>query len=95
MNPGFKRIGIRCLGWTFIVLGIVGLFLPILQGVLFLLIGLGLLSNSSSWAARLLHRLRERFPGIAGKYSEALAKARNLQIKMFTKKVKKVTEEFD
>ena len=93
MNARLKRIGIWWLGWTFIVLGILGLFLPILQGILFLLIGLSLLSQSSPWAARLLDRLRERFPGIAGKYSEAKAKARDLQVKMFKKKKK--AEEFD
>jgi len=93
MNARLKRIGIYWLGWMFIVLGILGLFLPILQGILFLLIGLSLLSQSSPWAARILHRLRERFPGIAGKYSEAMAKARDLQVKMFKKKKK--AEEFD
>ena len=39
-----KRVFILALGWTFIVLGILGLFLPILQGILFLLIGFILLS---------------------------------------------------
>jgi uncharacterized membrane protein YbaN (DUF454 family) len=93
MNARFKRIGIYWLGWFFIVLGILGLFLPILQGILFLLVGLSLLSQSSPWAARLLQRLRERFPRIAGTYSEAMAKARDLQVKMFKKKKK--AEEFD
>jgi uncharacterized membrane protein YbaN (DUF454 family) len=49
-------------GWTFIVLGILGLFLPILQGFLFLFIGFGILSSRSRWARRILARLRHRYP---------------------------------
>jgi len=40
IKPGVKRLLALVVGWGFIALGIVGLFLPILQGVLFLLIGL-------------------------------------------------------
>ena len=60
-----KRIVVLVLGWAFILLGVAGLFLPILQGVLFLLIGLILLSSEYVWAHHLLRRLRERFPGVA------------------------------
>lgn len=49
-----KRIMILFVGWTFILLGIAGLFLPILQGVLFLLVGLMILSSQYAWARRLL-----------------------------------------
>jgi uncharacterized membrane protein YbaN (DUF454 family) len=68
------------------VLGILGLFLPILQGILFLLIGLSLLSNSSPWAARLLGKARERFPKISKTYDEAMVKAREMQARLFNKK---------
>jgi uncharacterized membrane protein YbaN (DUF454 family) len=47
------------LGWTLLVLGIIGLFLPVLQGVLFILSGLALLSTHSQWARRILERIRE------------------------------------
>jgi uncharacterized membrane protein YbaN (DUF454 family) len=66
-----KRIGVLCVGWAFIALGIVGLFLPILQGVLFLLIGLVILSTEYVWAHHLLHKLRERFPKIAAHMDHA------------------------
>ena len=59
-----KRIAILALGWVFILFGIVGLFLPILQGFLFLLIGLALLSSESKTARRILERLRARYPGL-------------------------------
>ncbi len=50
------------LGYGFLGLGFLGLFLPILQGVLFLAIGLIILSRHTAWAERLLLRLKERFP---------------------------------
>lgn len=45
-------------GWTLIPLGILGLVLPILQGTLFLVLGLYLISRHSNWAHRLLMRFR-------------------------------------
>lgn len=45
-------------GGFLLVLGVVGLFLPILQGWLFIILGLTLLSSESEVARRILHRLR-------------------------------------
>ncbi len=42
-----RRVVIHALGWILIVGGIVGLFLPFLQGVLFILVGLYLVSFES------------------------------------------------
>ena len=56
-----KRIGLLIVGWFFIVLGILGLFLPILQGVLFILIGLAILSTRSEIIKRFLKHLEERY----------------------------------
>lgn len=50
------------IGWVFMVLGVLGLFLPVLQGVLFLLIGLIILSSEYVWAHHLLCRIRKQFP---------------------------------
>jgi uncharacterized protein len=47
------------------MLGVIGLFLPVLQGVLFLLIGLFILSTEHVWAHRLLLKIRNRFPAVA------------------------------
>jgi uncharacterized protein len=44
-------------GWSLIAVGIVGLFLPILQGILFIASGLAVLSTESRWAKQLLDRL--------------------------------------
>jgi uncharacterized membrane protein YbaN (DUF454 family) len=57
-----KRTLIYLVGWAFILLGIVSLFLPILQGILFLLIGLLVLSKESTIAKNLLHRIEKRYP---------------------------------
>jgi uncharacterized membrane protein YbaN (DUF454 family) len=58
----FKRIVILIIGWTFIGLGILGLFLPILQGILFIMIGLAILSSRSEIVRRFLRYLEERYP---------------------------------
>ena len=57
-----KRIGVLILGWFFVGLGIVGLFLPFLQGVLFIMIGLAILSSRSTKIKGLLDRLEKRYP---------------------------------
>ncbi|HET9531540.1 MAG TPA: PGPGW domain-containing protein [Blastocatellia bacterium] len=92
MKEGLKRISLQFAGWGFILLGILGLFLPVLQGILFLLVGLYLLSNTSPWAAKLLVRLRERFPRINRKFEEAKAKAKEVQMNMFRKKERQPEE---
>jgi len=77
-----KRIAIYFAGWGFILLGIAGLFLPILQGILFILVGLFLLSSVSPWAERLLHRIRARFPRISKQFDLAKHKAKSVQTNM-------------
>jgi len=76
MNRHAKRILILVVGWIFILLGIAGLFLPILQGVLFIVLGLIILSSEYVWAHHLLRRLKERFPKVGRVADEASEKAR-------------------
>ena len=47
-----RSLIIQGLGWIFMVLGVFGLFLPILQGILFLAIGMVLLSYDRLGFAR-------------------------------------------
>jgi uncharacterized protein len=75
MRPLLKRIAVLVLGWGFVLLGIIGLFLPILQGILFILIGLIILSTEYVWAHRLLEKLKARVPTISRKATEASARA--------------------
>jgi uncharacterized membrane protein YbaN (DUF454 family) len=75
MNAAVKRGAVLLAGWTFLALGIAGLFLPVLQGVLFILIGLIILSTEYVWAHHLLSKLRARFPSVAGKAEEGAQRA--------------------
>jgi len=65
MNDAVKRVLVLIVGWGFIVVGMIGLLLPVLQGVLFLVIGLLILSSEYVWAHRLLGKLRQRFPAVS------------------------------
>jgi uncharacterized membrane protein YbaN (DUF454 family) len=51
--------------------GVLGIFLPILQGILFLFVGFWILSAESPWAMRQVKRVRERYPRLTGKLDEA------------------------
>ncbi len=75
MTQTLKRWLVLFTGWSFILLGIAGLFLPILQGVLFLLIGLIILSSEYIWAHHLLNKLRTRFPRLSATAEQASERA--------------------
>ena len=65
MNRAVKKALALVAGWVFIILGVIGLFLPFMQGVLFIIIGLTILSSEYVWAHHLLTKVRARFPRIA------------------------------
>jgi uncharacterized protein len=71
----FNRIAIVTTGWMFVVAGIAGLFLPFLQGILFLLIGLMILSKEYHWAKSFINRIRSRFPKLDAWITKAQTKA--------------------
>jgi uncharacterized protein len=75
MTPQTKRILILIVGWGFVLLGVVGLVLPFLQGVLFIFAGIIILSSEYAWAKRLLEKLRTRFPKIVSIADRAATKA--------------------
>ena len=77
MKPRPKRILVLIAGWSFILLGIVGLFLPFLQGVLFIFVGLVILSSQYARARLLLRKLLQRFPKIGRIADAAAVKAAN------------------
>jgi len=58
----FKHSVMLIIGWFFVGLGILGLFLPFLQGFLFIMIGLAILSTRSEQVKRLLKHLEARYP---------------------------------
>jgi hypothetical protein len=79
-NTSWKRFLLRLTGWGFIVLGILGIFLPILQGILFLLVGMYILGRVSPrmrmWRMHFRRKARERYPSWTGKFEEAEVKAK-------------------
>ena len=72
------RFGILAAGWFFIVLGILGLFRPILQGILFLAIGAYLLSLELPWAQRAIEKSRRRYPRLSRIFDAAQVRAAQL-----------------
>ena len=51
-------------GFGLIVLGVIGLFLPVLQGIAFIVLGLLLLSREFHWARRLLDWARRKWSAV-------------------------------
>jgi uncharacterized membrane protein YbaN (DUF454 family) len=64
MEQQIRRVVTLVVGWTLIAIGVVGLFLPFLQGILLILLGLYLLSRESELARRWFERGRRRFPRV-------------------------------
>jgi len=62
LNETLGRLLRRVFGVLFLIAGIAGLFLPVLQGILFLLIGALLLAGESIWVRRKIAGLKKRFP---------------------------------
>ena len=62
INRHTRHVIRHALGWLFLVLGIAGCFLPILQGILFLGVGIWLLADYIPWFAKLRDYLKRRFP---------------------------------
>ena len=64
MNPEIKRIILFIVAILFLILGLIGLALPFLQGFLFLAIGLILLSIASPKARAFIETYTRKYPKI-------------------------------
>ena len=62
MKKVIKKYYKLVIGYVFIVLGILGLFLPFLQGILFLVIGAMILSKESPAFQRLKEKIKTKYP---------------------------------
>ena len=62
--PVWVRVLVLTTGWILVVLGVVGIFLPILQGGLCLALGFALLSVGSQTVHLWLRKLLRRWPGL-------------------------------
>ena len=59
-----KKVYRHVFGWFFVLLGIIGLFLPVLQGILFLFIGALILAPEVPFFRRIIEGLKKRHPHI-------------------------------
>ena len=59
-----KKVYRHFFGWFFILLGIIGLFLPVLQGILFLVIGTVILAPAVPFFSRILVKVENKYPDI-------------------------------
>lgn len=62
------RFVVLGVGWLLILIGILGLALPGLQGILTLLLGAALLSVASDTVHRLFRRLLHRWPSLSDRF---------------------------
>ena len=86
MKRDVKHYLLLALGWIFIFLGILGLFLPILQGILFLAIGLIILSRRSPRVRLFNKKIGQRYPKYRAIQDEASARVKRLVEKISRKK---------
>jgi|TARA_B100000959_G_C14747235_1_gene527639 uncharacterized membrane protein YbaN (DUF454 family) len=84
-----SRIKWLIIGGALVLLGIVGLFLPFLQGILFIVIGVLCLAKGSATVRSKKMRFKKRFPRIGAKLTYLESKARDWQEKRRTKKASK------
>ncbi|MDZ4163673.1 MAG: PGPGW domain-containing protein [Smithellaceae bacterium] len=63
------------LGWLLLILGVAELFLPVLQGILFISLGVMILAPNVPFFHRLLERLKTRYP-------DAFTQAERLKIRI-------------
>jgi uncharacterized membrane protein YbaN (DUF454 family) len=54
-----SRIILLVAGWTSVLAGVAGVFLPIVPGIALLIVGLTLLSSEYPWAHTVLRRTKE------------------------------------
>lgn len=90
-----KRLVNYGLGYIFLFLGVLGLFLPILQGILFLVIGFLFLGRVSPRTRLARLRLRRRYPNWAQKYDKVEKTARAWIARRFGKKKNRADDPTD
>jgi uncharacterized membrane protein YbaN (DUF454 family) len=61
LRPSFKR---KLVGWGLVTFGVIGIILPFLHGMIFLLLGVFMMRQQYVWAHNALGPLQRRFPGM-------------------------------
>ncbi|MFO1075388.1 MAG: PGPGW domain-containing protein [Geminicoccaceae bacterium] len=58
------RIATVSAGYAFLAFGVIGIIVPVLHGMLFLVVGLALLARHEPWARAVLERLKRQHPRV-------------------------------
>jgi uncharacterized membrane protein YbaN (DUF454 family) len=61
MKKVIIKVVVTTVGSILLVLGVLGLFLPVLQGILFILAGLTLLSTEYHWPSKIINKFKRHF----------------------------------
>lgn len=78
MKKKAKRVLLDTIGWIFVAVGIAGFFLPFLQGILFLFLGIYFLSLHSPWFHFHLEKIKQRYPKLITRFDRFDEKVRAL-----------------
>lgn len=71
LNRSIKHWLKICSGWFLLALGIVGLFLPVLQGIAFIVSGLAVLATEYEWARTWLNKAKSKLQIIRDKSTQS------------------------
>lgn len=81
-----KQLIRMSLGWFFIVFGVLGLFLPFLQGILFLAVGVALLADHIPFFMKIKKRIYHKFPKLEKLVHREHARLRLMRLRRRLKK---------
>ena len=77
-----KRWAVLIVGWSLIAVGILGLFLPVLPGILFLVMGLLLLATEYAWARELIDKASAKYPKVGAVLNRATTSVERILAKI-------------
>ena len=80
----WKRLITLAAGWGFIIIGIIGILLPVMPGIIFLIIGAYVLSLESFWLASKLDKIAYKYPRFAKINCHARVRARRILSRILT-----------
>ena len=64
-SPKLQRFAVVARGWVLILLGIVGLVLPVVPGAVLIVFGVLMVNPERVWLRRMLEKCQVRFPIVA------------------------------
>jgi hypothetical protein len=74
-----QRVAVIALGWVLILLGIVGLVLPVLPGAALIVVGVLTVNPQATWLGRIREKCRVSFPVLAPAFRRFCASSKSNQ----------------